>query len=177
MHILPHGAEVIVTDLEESRLARARKWGAAAALDASSPAIREEILRLCGGGGDIAVECTANLAGARLCSSVLRQPYPRRYNCAYLPEKISACTTFFPRLVFQASAYKSDSFGPAGLASAEGVTVLNPGDRLAVIEQVRAGHLDTMDFASKPVPVADAPEEYLELRDKPGKLSSLSFKW
>ena len=69
-----------------------------------------------------------------------------------------------------------------GLAEAEGVLVLNPGDRnvahrLAVIEQIRLGCLPVVNIVSAPTPVTDALAAYTRLRDNPSQFNAVAFKW
>jgi len=181
--LLVHGARVIVVDLEESRLARARQWGAIAALNGRDPDIREQILAYCSpGGADIAVDASASLAGARLAASVLRQPVYRSLHEAYPVGTLRSAAAVWPRLVFQASYTWQEPLGPGGLAAGEGVLVLKPGDRtvgdrLAVIDQIRAGNLPVADLLDAPTPVAQAPEAYRLLRDNPGAISAVSYRW
>lgn len=181
--LLYHGARVIVVDLEESRLARARKWGATAALNGRLPDIREQILAYCPpGGADIAIESSSSLEGAKLASSVLRQPVYRALNTNYPVTALHADAHLWPRLIFQANYTKTLELGPGGLTGGEGVLVLKPGDRtvgdrLAVIDRIREGVLPIADILAQPTPVDEAPTAYLRLRDNPGQYSALAFQW
>lgn len=177
-----HGARVIVTDLVESRLKRARKWGVAAAINAGEKNIREKILRHCLDGADIVVEASASMPGAKLATSLLRNPSPRVMNTGYQVGQLHSNAHAWPRIVFQATYSVKDQMSPSGLIGVEGALVLNPGDRtvgdrLEVIERIRNKELKVKDIIDKPVPVSQAPKKYLELRDKPGKISSLAFSW
>lgn len=181
--LLYHGARVIVVDLEESRLARARKWGVTAALNGRLSDIREQILAYCpSGGADIVIESSASLEGAKLASSVLRQPVYRTLNADYPVTALHANAQLWPRLVFQATYAKTLELKPGELTGGEGTLVLKPGDRtvgdrLAVLDRIREGLLPTADILDQPTPVAEAPVAYLRLRDNPGQYSALAFKW
>jgi 2-desacetyl-2-hydroxyethyl bacteriochlorophyllide A dehydrogenase len=174
---------VIVTDLEESRLDRARKWGAVAAINGGEPDLRERVLSHCeDGGADIVIEASGSSAGARLAASILRQPAAQRGNDGYPLEELHTHAHYWPRLVYQASAYKNMELPPRGLPEAEGVLILAPADRkiadrLAVIEHIRRGCLRTEDIVERPTPIEDAPQAYRLLRDHPDTVSAVAFQW
>lgn len=182
--LLVHGARVIVVDLVESRLARARKWGAIA-LDARREDLAESIQSLLGGrGADIAVEASGSLAGSRLAAGVLRQPLFGRFPSDYRVASLHTDAHTWPRLVLQASYHGMtfESPSPAGLMAVEGALVLKPqdrgiDDRLRVIERIHAGDLKTADMVEAPVPVEEAPAAYFELRDHPERRSAVAFQW
>jgi threonine dehydrogenase-like Zn-dependent dehydrogenase len=173
---------VIVTDIVPSRLERARKWGAAAALDGRNPNIREMVMELTNGGADIVYEASSSKPGVLLASSIIRQPSPRAQNTNYPMGGMQNSHHFWPRLVFQAGYLFKLEWTPGELTGGEGAIVLKPndrtvGDRLQVIEQIRIGNLPVGDFVDKPTPVNDAPQAYLTLRDHPETVSAIAFKW
>ena len=183
MWLLQHGARVIVVDLEESRLARARTWGATAALHGRDADIREQILAHCPpGGADIAVESSSTVAGAQLAAGVLRPTPYRALASGYPVATLRSAAGVWPRLVLQATYTWQEPSGPSGVIGGEGVLVLRPGDRtvadrLAVLDQIRDGHLPVADIVPAPTPVASAPDAYRQLRDHPESLSAVAFSW
>lgn len=175
-------ARVIVTDLEASRLDRARGWGAAAAVDGSAPDVQEQIFSHCEDGADIVIEASGSTAGARLAASILRQPAAQRGNDGYPLEELHTDAHYWPRLVYQASAYENMELPPRGLSEGEGVLLLAPADRrvddrLAVIEHIRRGKLPVAEIVDRPTPVDDAPQAYRLLRDHPAEASAVAFQW
>jgi 2-desacetyl-2-hydroxyethyl bacteriochlorophyllide A dehydrogenase len=173
---------VLVTDLETSRLDRARAWGAVAAIHGSAPDVQEQILSHFEDGADLVIEASGSAAGARLAASILRQPAAQRGNDGYPLEELHTHAGYWPRLVYQASAYQNMELPPRGLAEGEGVLVLSPADRriadrLAVIEHIRRGCLRTKDIVERPTPVDDAPQAYRLLRDHPERVSAVAFQW
>ncbi len=182
--LMHHGARVIVVDLVESRLARARKWGAAAAINATSDA-REQVLALAPGGADIVIEASASKPGVELANSIIRQPIPRVMNTNYPLASMHNDPHFWPRLVYLAGfagyMHKHET-SPGALAGGEGTLVLKPsdrttGDRLAAMERIRKGDLPLADIVTKPTPVAEAPKAYFQLRDHPDQYNTIVYEW
>lgn len=176
--LLSHGARVIVCDMEEYRLAKSKKLGVLAAINAKSTDLAERILALCPGGVDIVIEASSSQSGVKLATSLLRQPLSRILHCDYKPDAIRTNASFWPRLVYLASYVVEDHLIP----HVEGVVILKPGDRtvpdrLAVIGKIKNGELNVDDIADKPVSFEEAPSAYARLRDNPGKYSSLVFSW
>ena len=180
--LLYHGARVIVVDLCESRLNKARKWGVAAALGGNAPDIRDRILSYCPGGADIVVEASASTRGAELAGSLLRQPASRAQNREYSVPALHSDAHFWPRVSFLASYPQSFQTGPNGLVTVEGAIVCKSGDRslgdrLAVMERIRQGDLLVADIIEGATPVDQAPQAYAELRDHSDRKAALAFKW
>jgi len=181
--LMHHGCRVIVTDLEASRLERARSWGVAAAINGRADDAREQILAFCDEGADIVIEASSSIAGARLASTLLRQPQSRRLNQNYDINALRQNPHAWPRLVFLANYTDSISEShPAGLLRTEGAIVYKPGDRcvgdrLAVMDRIREGALNTNDIVSELTPVDRAPEAYAALREHPERHSAFAFKW
>lgn len=179
--LMLHGARVVVMDLEETRLERAKKWGAKT-VNARDEDAREQALALCAGGADIVVEASASMAGVRMASGLLR-PNPRSAaRVAYDTEASISSFRSWPRLVLQATYTDTLESRPGGLVPGEGALVLVPGDRtvgdrLAVVGKIARGDIRTSDFAEEAVPVDSAPIAYRELRDHPDRLRSLAFEW
>lgn len=180
--LLYHNARVIVTDMHPSRLERARKWGALAAIGGNDPNVRKQILKYCENGVDIAIECSGSNSGAQLASSILREPWPKLLKTNYPQESLHNDPHIWPRLVFLAGYLQKMEITPGELSGGEGTLVLKPGDRtigdrLSVIERIRCGELYVNDFVSEPIPVSEAPNAYLELRDHPNRTNALAFAW
>ncbi|MCL5674717.1 MAG: zinc-binding dehydrogenase [Candidatus Omnitrophica bacterium] len=180
--LLYYGARVIVMDIVESRLERARKWGVTAAITGGASDTREQILAYCPEGADIVIEASSSIAGAKLAGSLLRQPVPRTLNRHYAVSSMHSNAHLWPRLVFLATYTDTLEMGPAGLSQVEGSVVLKPGDRtvndrLEVIDKIKKGCLPVKDIIEKPVPVDECVKAYKNLRDEPGKYSTLAFEW
>jgi 3-hydroxyethyl bacteriochlorophyllide a dehydrogenase len=180
--LLHHGARVIVVDLLESRLARALKWGAAAAVNPKDGDAREQILALAPGGADIVIESSSSKPGVELANQILRQPTPRVMNTDYPVAALHGNAHFWPRLVYQANYTYSHEVRPGGLTGGEGVLVMKPGDRtvgdrLQVLDLIRRGKLPIEDIVKKPTPVEEAPEAYFKLRDNPDKVNTIVYQW
>lgn len=180
--LIQHGARVIVTDIVEARLERARQWGVAAAVEGGLSDTRERILNFCPRGADIVIEASSSVSGAQLAGSLLRQPAPRVMNTSYPVTAMHSNAHFWPRLVFLATYSQTLQMGPDGLSGTEGAVVLKPldrtvDDRLAVIELIRRGALPAGDILTKPTPVDKAQSIYLQLRDHPDQYSAVAFEW
>jgi len=179
--LLHHGARVIALDMEDTRLERARRWGATA-INARDDDARQQVMALCDGGADIVVEASASLSGAKLAASILRAPVYRSLQRGYPVTALHSNAHVWPRLVFQASCTQRLECGPQGLVRSEGTVVLKPADRtvddrLAVIERIREGALPVTDILDSSTPVEQASESYSTLRDRPGELSAVAFAW
>lgn len=175
------GVRVIATDLDATRLARARRLGALT-VDAGAADAADQIRTLAGGPVDIAVEASASLNGARLASSLLRWPQAHTSEVSYRASDGPRLANYWPRLCFLASYTRKLEMLPPGLVDVEGALVLHPRDRrvqdrLAVIDRIRAGALKTADFVGAAVPVNQAPEVYRMLRDEPAKALSCVLSW
>jgi threonine dehydrogenase-like Zn-dependent dehydrogenase len=176
--LLFHGVRVIVCDMEEFRLAKSRKFGVLAAINAKSVDLAERILSYCPGGADIVIEASSSQAGVKLASSLLRQPVSKTLACDYKPDAIRANACFWPRLVYLATYVEENYLLP----SVEGAVILRPGDRtvadrLAVMGRIKDGGLNVDDIAEKPISFEEAPTAYTRLRDNPSKHMSLIFNW
>ncbi len=180
--LLYHGARVIVVDLEESRLQRALRWGATAAISGRGPDVVARVRAHAGDGADIIVEASASAEGARLARRVVRSTPTSRPRVGYRIDQLRANAAHWPRLAFLATYTDTIEASPDGGMPDEGAIVLTPRDRTvedrqAVIEQIRRGTLDTSDFLDAPDDYRDAPHAYLRLRDHPAEVSALAFEW
>ena len=175
------GARVIVTDIEESRLARARRWGAAA-VSGRAPDARERILSHLESGADISVEASSTMVGSRIAASLVKRTLESVVERSYSVPSLRANAFKWPRMVYLATYTDTVQTHPGGLSEVEGVVVLRPGDRKlgdrqAVIEFIRQGHLPVSDFVTEATPVEKAHEAYMNLRDQPGRYSAVAFDW
>ncbi|MCC6579983.1 MAG: zinc-binding dehydrogenase, partial [Phycisphaeraceae bacterium] len=162
------GCRVIVADLEESRLERARRWSAATVNVAAADAVKR-IKTLCNGGADIVVECSGTTKGAELAYSLIRRK-PQAYGNVYKVEPIQFYHGDWARLVMQANYLEPVSINPFSFFPGEGVTLLAPmdhgvDDRLQAVELFRRGVLRAKDFVQTIAQVDDAPAAYAALRD------------
>jgi len=180
--LVHHGARVIAVDLVESRLARARKWGAAATVNPKDTDAREAILRLVPGGADIVVESSSSKPGVELANAVVRQPASNAVRTNYPVAELHGNPHFWPRLVYQATYTHRHEVDPGGLSGGEGTLVLKPGDRtvgdrLQAMELIRQGKICMADIAASPTPVEEATDAYFRLRDEPGKYNTVVYEW
>ena len=176
-----HGARVIVMDMVEKRLERARKWGLTA-VNGRDPDAADQIKALCDEGADMVIEASSTLDGARMAGTLLRPSLQRLCHKSYKAGTLPASVHNWPRIVFLANYPGKLEISPCGLFQGEGALVLQTGDRsvedrMAVVEMIHRGHLKAADFADIPVPFLDAPQAYTELRDHPDRRSSLAFRW
>lgn len=181
--LLVRGAKVVVLDLEEYRLAPARKWGVAAALDARDPDVRAKTLALCPDGADLVFESSSSIEAAKLAGTLLRKPFAQAMRTTYRGPLCNSPSSW-PRLVFQATYHnKTIEMQPPGLlAGVEGALVIQPfdrsvADRMDVVELIRRGHLPISDVLPGPTKLEDAPEAYLELESNPSHVRGLAIKW
>ncbi len=179
--LLNKGVRVLVTDLEESRLERARRWGAAT-VSAKDPDVRERILSYFEGGVDISVEASSTMAGSRLASSLLKKTIEAVVEESYHLPGLQSNPFKWPRMIYLATYTDTVETHPGGLADNEGVLVFRPsdrkvGDRQTVIEFIRQGHLPVSDFVDAALPVEKAPEVYKNLKERPGQYSAAAFRW
>ena len=176
--LLNQGVRVVVTDLEESRLERARRWGATT-VSAKDPDARERILSCFENKIDISVEASSTMAGARLASSLLKKNIEAD---SYHLQELRSNPFKWPRIIYLATYTDSVQTHPAGLADCEGVVVFRPcdrrvGDRQMVVEFIRQGRLPVSDFVNEALPVEKAPEAYKNLREHPEQYSAIAFRW
>jgi 2-desacetyl-2-hydroxyethyl bacteriochlorophyllide A dehydrogenase len=180
--LMHHGARVIVTDLEESRLERARNWGAYAAVNGKNADAMEELSSHCPEGADIVIEASGSIPGVNLAISLLKKPFQRLMNIDYCPSALHTNAHNWPRIVFLATYTNSISSEPGALLKNEGAIIFTPmdrtvNDRLAVIECIKNGHLPANDILQEAMPVENAPDAYMNLKNNPGEISALAFQW
>lgn len=180
--LLNLGLQVVVVDMNEQRLEKARQMGVAGAVLASEPDARERILSHFENGADIVVEASATIPGCKLAASLLKKNLEESDEQSYHLPELRSGVWKWPRLVYLATYTDTVTTHPAGLAEREGVTVFRPsdrkvGDRQAVVEFIRRGLLRTSDFVPELTPVAQASEAYTNLRLHPGRQNGVIFQW
>lgn len=180
--LLNLGLQVVVVDMNEERLEKARQMGVTGAVLAKEPDVRERILSYFENGADLVVEASATIPGCTLAASLMKRNLEETEDQSYHLPELSAGGGKWPRLVYLATYTDTVTTHPAGLAEREGVTVFRPsdrkvGDRQAVVDFIRRGLLRTSDFVEEVTPVDQAREAYANLRLHPGKQSGVIFQW
>lgn len=173
------GCRVAVVDLEESRLERARRNGAALTVSPKDPDAKERLKVFTNGGADIVVEASGTTPGVELARSLLRRK-PQNYSKDYTVEPIQFYGGDWPRLVFQANYLEKLPWAPDHTAPGEGVIIITPRDRgteerQRVVEHVRAGRFSAKEFVDAIIPYDRAPEAYAGLLGR--KLFSAVIDW
>ncbi|HEY3330690.1 MAG TPA: zinc-binding dehydrogenase [Capsulimonadaceae bacterium] len=174
------GCRVIVADLAQGRLDRAKRWSAAT-VNIKDTDAEARILALCNGGADIVVESSGSTPGALLAYRLIRRK-PQNYGKEYKVEPIGFYHGDWARLVMQANYLEPVTIDPFGFVVGEGVTILAPKDRgvedrQKAVEQYRLGTLKAADFLQNVLPFTDAPTAYPALRDDKEANFSLAFDW
>ena len=162
-----HGCRVIVVDLEEARLERALRNGAAFAVSPRESDAVSRIQSLCNGGADIVVEASGTSQGVETAFRLLRRK-PQNYSKEYIVEPMRFYGGDWPRLVFQANYLEPFPWKPDGCLPGEAAIFITPRDRgveerQRVVEHIRAGRLKSRDFVERIFPWADAPDAYAAL--------------
>ena len=177
--LMDRGCRVIVCDVDNGRLEKARKRGVAETVNISEENAMERLAIICNGGADIVVETSGTSAGAMSSYKLLRKK-PQNYSKEYKVEPIAFYHGDWPRLVMQANYIEPVSVNPFGFVPGEGVTILAPKDRgvedrQKTIEAIRKGRIKAEDFIDAVLPFSQAVEGYEGLK----KRTSLSvvFKW
>ncbi len=170
------GCKVIAIDIEEYRLERSLRYGAAAAVNSRDSDALQRILAQTDGGADIVVESSGVNPGVELAHKLLRKT-PLAFR-----QSISDSLSRWPRLVYQANYLGDFPINPHGYFDAEGALVLTPTDRgredrMAVAELIRQGHIDASVFIERIAKPSEAPECFATLRDHPDQLCSVVFDW
>jgi len=179
--LINHGVRVVVTDLEESRLERANRWGAAT-VSAQDPDAQDRIRSYFENGVDISVEASSTMNGCRLAASLLRKNTEGIVEESFHLPGLKANPFKWPRMIYLATYTDMVQTHPAGLVDREGVVVFRPndrklGDRQTVVEFIRQGSLCVSDYLKEASPIKKAPEIYKSLREHPGQYSAAAFKW
>jgi hypothetical protein len=151
-------------------------------VSAKEPHVAERMLRCFENGADISVEASSTMAGCRLASSLLKRPVESVAGIAYHLPGLQANPFKWPRMVYLATYTDEVQTHPGGLADREGVVVFRPNDRKVedrqmVVDFIRRGLLPVSEFVAEPLPVSKAPEAYANLREQPGRYSSIAFHW
>ena len=177
------GCRVIVTDLEQHRLDRALRWGAAGAVKSSDPDAEARLLGMVNGGADIVVEGSGSSGGASMAYRLVRAtPKYQPGSAYYRGEAIRTFDGNWPRLIMQASYQREVSIHPHGFYPGEGITILTPADRSLEdrqrsAEAIRRGQIKAADFLDRIVPYTEAPAAYKALRDDKDANFSVVFDW
>ena len=173
------GCRVAVVDLEDSRLERALKLGAAFAVRGDDEDVVARLQAFLYGGADITVEATGAIPGVKLAYQLPRRK-PQSYGTDYVVEPIHFYGGDWPRLVMQATYVDQVSHDPHSFVPGEGVTILSPQDRgiedrQRAVEALRRGQIRSADFLDLVAPVADAPAAYEALSKR--ERFSVTFDW
>ncbi|MFG0251174.1 MAG: zinc-binding dehydrogenase, partial [Phycisphaeraceae bacterium JB051] len=102
------GCRVIVADMEQSRLERAKQWSSAS-VNVSEPDAISRIENMCNGGANIVVECSGTPKGAQMAYSLIRQS-PNGHK----DEPIDFYQNNWSRLVMQANYVQTVNINPFG---------------------------------------------------------------
>ncbi len=177
--LMDRGCRVIVCDIAEQRLHKARERGVAETVNMSDPDAIERLAVLCNGGADIVVESSGSTPGIMAASKLVRRK-PQAYGADYKVEPIAFYHNDWPRLVLQANYIEKISIDLFSFMPGEGTTVITPmdrgvEDRQKVIEAIRTGRIKASDYVEKIVPFTDAPQAYQDLLDR--KILSVAYKW
>ena len=177
--LMVRGCRVIVCDIDENRLKKARNRGVSAALNLNDADAIERIALLCNGGADIVVESSGTSAGVLTAYKLLRKK-PQAYGKEYKVEPIGFYHGDWPRLILQANYIENISIDPFSIVPGEGVTVIAPKDRgiedrQKVVEAIRNGSIKPGDFIEAVLPFTEAPSGYADLKER--KYLSLAFRW
>jgi threonine dehydrogenase-like Zn-dependent dehydrogenase len=170
------GCKVIVCDLEEFRIQRALKFGAAAGVNARASDARDRLLAHTDGGADIVVESSGATPGVKLAHSLLRRA-PLAFR-----QSVTDGLARWPRLVYQANYLDEVPVNPHDYFGSEGLVVLAPcdrgrEDRIRTVEYIRQKRIDPRAFIDRVVSWREAPAVYQALREKPGSVCSVAFSW
>lgn len=173
------GCRVGVIDLEQSRLDRARTFGAATTITAAQPDTFDRALLFTRHGADIVVEASGSTPGVKLAYQLLRRK-PMMPAGQYVREPVHYFAHDWPRLVWQANYLEDVALNPHGCLISEGVTLIAPGDRgiedrHRVIEALRRGQLKASDFIDQLVSPQEAPAAYAGLQSR--QHFSVVFDW
>ena len=179
MFLKMSGCRVTVCDIDENRLAEARKNGCAAAVDLTQSDAEDRLCRLGNGGYDIVVEASGSIPGFELACKLIRRK-PQNYSKDYKVEPIRFYGRNWARLVLQANYIRKAEVEPFNFFPGEGVTVLAPFDRgieerQRVIEYIRSGKIDPSFFVQTVCRPDDMPSYYRKLQKK--EILSLVCDW
>lgn len=173
------GCRVIVCDVDERRLRKARERGASETVNMSDPNAIDRLETICNGGADVVVESSGSTAGVLAAYKLIRQK-PQAYGSDYKVEPISFYHGDWARLVMQANYIEDVPINPHGFFPGEGVTILSPmdrgvEDRQKTIEAIRTGRLRSADFVESVVAYTQAPSIYEKLKNR--ELLSVAYQW
>jgi len=177
--LMDRGCRVIVTDMDEARLAKARERGVAAAVNMGEPDAMARLATLTNGGADIVVESSGSTPGV-LAAYQLARKKPQAYGTEYKVEPIAFYHGDWPRVVLQANYIENISVNPFSLTPGEGVILISPRDRgvedrQKAVEAIRAGRLRAADFIDAVLPYSKAKDGYAGLQNH--RYSSVTYRW
>jgi 2-desacetyl-2-hydroxyethyl bacteriochlorophyllide A dehydrogenase len=177
--LMLHGCRVIVIDMEEERLKRALRRGAAFSVSPKDADAVDRIKTLCNGGADIVIEASGSTPGVEMALKLLRKK-PQNYAKEYTVEPIRFYGNSWPRVVFQANYLEPLPWKPDAALPGEAAIFITPRDRgteerQRVVEHVRAGRLKTREFIEQVFPWREAPAAYAALRER--KILSAVIDW
>ncbi len=179
------GCHVIVTDFEQSRLDRALKGWAHAAVNGREPGAEARLHALLDGGADIVVESSGSTPGFHLACRLIRaKPRGNPYveGASHRGEAISLFRDRWARLVMQATYVENAAVNPHSFFPGEGVIFLTPGDRSLdgrqkSVRALQSGALRSSAFLDQVVDYRKAAEVYRALRDEKDRVFSAVFDW
>ena len=179
------GCHVIVTDFEQSRLDRALKGWAHAAVNGREADAEARLQALLDGGADIVVESSGSTPGFHLaCRLVGSKPrgYPYVEGAPYRGEAVSLFHGRWSRLVMQATYVENATINPHSFFPGEGVVFLTPGDRSLdgrqkSVRALQSGAIRSSAFLDRVVDYRQAAEVYRSLRDEKDRIFSAVFDW
>jgi 2-desacetyl-2-hydroxyethyl bacteriochlorophyllide A dehydrogenase len=174
--LISKGCRVITVDVADYRLERSLKYGAYATVNAADENVVERIMELTNGGADIVVECSGVMSGVQLAHKIVHKT-PASFGTS-----MSTVKGNWPRIVYQANYLEQINLDPWTDINSEGVVVITPMDRSTedrqnVIESIRRGLINPMNFIDLVVPYTDAPAAYEKLSLLPDKVFSVVFDW
>jgi len=177
--LMERGCRVIVCDVDEKRLLKARKRGVADTVNMADENAMERLAAICNGGADIVVESSGTSAGALASYKLLRKK-PQAYGADYKAGPISFYHGGWPRLIMQANYIEPVSINPFSFIPGEGITILAPKDRgvedrQKVVEAIRKGRIKTADFIDAVLPFEQATAGYDGLKNR--EYFSVVYKW
>ncbi len=180
--LLRHGVRVVVTDLVEERLVRARSWGVLEAVNGRDADAEARIRSCIGHGADMVIEASGSIPGALMARRLLRPAMMRTWQSGFRPDVLRGAAAVWPRLLYLATYTQTFEIIPSAAENVEGAIVLNTmdrshEDRRAAMAALREGLVDTREFLPASLPVSEAPTAYARLRDAPATATAAVFSW
>ena len=167
-----HGCNVTVCDIDENRIAQARKNGFACVDLKETDALERMILYSGASGFDVISECSGTSDGFHFaCKLIRKNPFlqhPRRVR------------EQFPCLLLQASYVENVSIRPEAFFLGEGVKIITPADRsiydrMNVVELIRSGKWVPSNYLKNIFKPGEFVDAYRKLQRK--EICSAVFDW